>query len=86
LEPERRNGRVLAGENQQHAGGGLGLADVERANAGMRVRRAQENPARGARRFDIVDIAAAPAQQVRIFLAGDWLPDTELAHGLILSK
>ena len=71
---------ILAGEDQQHAGRRLGLARIERDDARMRMRRAQEIAASDAGKPYVVNIAALSAQQVRVFFTRDWLPDTELPH------
>jgi hypothetical protein len=72
---------MVAGEDEQHAVRRLRRGDIDGADARVRVRRAQEIAARRADEPNVVDIAAAAAQQIGVFLSRDWLPDTELAHG-----
>ena len=71
---------IGAGQDRQHAGRLLGARRVDRADAGMRVRRAQHVSERHARQHEIIDVAAPAAQQPRILEARHRLPQREFAH------
>ena len=64
----------------EHAGRLFRRGDIDRADAGMRVRRAQHIAVGHARQHEVVDIAAAAAQQPRILEARDRLTQREFPH------
>ena len=71
---------VVAGEHGEHAGRGLGLAGVDRANARMGVRRAQHVAERHAGQHHVADIAAAALEQPRILEPGHALTNGKFTH------
>ena len=71
---------VFAGEHGEHAGCGLGLAGVDRANARMGVRRAQHVTEHHAGQDHVADIAAASLDQPRILEPGYALTNGKFAH------
>ena len=77
-------GGVGAGQDQQHAGRGLRLRDVDRLDTGMGMRRKQHHTVTHARQHDVVDIAPRPGEETRILDAPHCLPDPELGHFRIL--
>ena len=72
---------VLAGEHDQHAGQGFGRLDVDALDARRGMGRAQHVKMRLARQDDVVDIAAAPAQQLQILGARHRATEIEFTHG-----
>jgi hypothetical protein len=75
---------ILPRKDRNHPRRPLGGGLVDRADAGMRMRREQKHGIGLARQIDIRDIAAPPGQETRIFLARDGLPDAE-THGPLRS-
>ena len=71
---------VGRGQHAQHAGRGFGRAHVERFDPGVRVLRAHDDAVRHAGQLDVVDVAAAAAQQPRILEPRHALTDCELTH------
>ena len=71
---------VFAGEHGEHAGRGLGLGRVDRANARMGVRRAQHVTEHHGGQDHVADIAAAARDQPRILEPGYALTNGKFAH------
>ena len=82
LPSQRLHRLVLARQHQKHARRRLGRRRVDRADAGVRMGRAQHHGARLARKIHVLDIAAFAAQQIGVFLARYRLTHSELAHVL----
>ena len=76
---------VLAGQHRQNAGGGLGLGDVDRFDAGVGVRRSQHVARHGAGKHHVADIAAFAADKPWILEPRDRLTDTPFTHCTPLS-
>ena len=74
-------GHIRAGQNGEHPRCCGSRCGVERADAGMRVRRAQHMGKGLARTDQIVDVAAVPGQKTPILDAPDRLADAVLVHG-----
>src|ERR1051325_2958789 len=72
--------QIGAGQDRENAGRDLGLFGVDRDDAGMRMRRAENVTTQAADRRDIVDIAPASGQQPQILLAPDPLSDRLHRH------
>src|SRR5262249_35820315 len=80
-------GRPLGtGQHQQHAGSRLCRAGIDRADARMRVRRAQDAAVGHIGEVEIVDIAATAADEPRVLETRHRLTQRELAHSLLLSS
>ena len=80
LQPERQEGGIAAGQDQQDAGQRPGALDIDPANARMRVWRAQHMGARQSARGHVIDVASGAADQIGVFLARDRLANSEFAH------
>ena len=77
---EARGLVVGAGEHPEHAGRGFGLRGVDRADTGMRVRRAQHITEGHSGKRHVGDIAALALDQPRILEAGNGLADRVFTH------
>src|SRR5208337_4111283 len=78
-------GRELgAGQHRQHAGHGGGRLGVDRLDARMRVRRAQELNESLARPADVVGVLALAGDETEVFLAAHRRADAGRAHGALL--
>jgi hypothetical protein len=71
---------VVAGIDRQDARRGLRRRQIDRADRGMRVRRAQHHGMGLAEQVDVVLEAAVAAQEALVLEAPHRLPDSELAH------
>jgi hypothetical protein len=80
LGAEPHDGRVVAGQRQHHARHVLGGTDVDRADAGMSMGRAQHKGAQQPDLRHVIDIAACAAQQIGILLARNRLPNPVFTH------
>src|SRR5215831_19011061 len=78
---DRVAGKVLTGEDGEHTGGRVRRLVSDRADGGMRVRRAQHEGMRLAGPDDIVEVIAVPGDEAPVFDAADRLTDAELLHG-----
>ena len=67
------------GEDGVDAGQGAGRRRVDRDDAGVGVRAAQEGDLEQARQADVVDVAALAGQQARVLLAQDGRPEARLS-------
>jgi hypothetical protein len=72
--------QVSVGEHRVHAGQSQRRALVDATDRGVRVGAAQHHGMEHAREVDIVDIAAAAGEQVRVFLALDACAEPFRAH------
>ena len=75
---------MLPGEHGMDARNARRRNDVDAADAGMRVRRVEEDSIDLASEVNIGDIAGPTRQKARILLTGDGLSDAEL-HGVCLA-
>ena len=83
IEPQPVRPVVLARQHGEHAlrrarGGG-----VDRRDPGVGMGRAQDDPVRHPRQYEIVDIAAAPGEEAPVLAARDRLADAVI-HALFL--
>ena len=74
--------QVLAGEDRNHARCCCRRGDIDRADVGGTVRRAQHIEPRLARKRDVVGIAPAPAQELEILDPRNGAADVEFTHPL----
>src|SRR5215472_16015464 len=78
---DRVAGKVVAGKDGKYTGGRARGLDIDRVDAGMRMRRAQHEGMRLARPDDIVEVIAVTGDEAPVFDAPDRLTDAELLHG-----
>ena len=71
---------IGAGQNGEHAVGGLGLGGVDALDARVRMRRHHHHAVALVRQVDVVDIAAAAGDEAWVLDPGHWLTDAELVH------
>ena len=76
--------KLRAGEHVDHAGHGLGRADVDLLDLGARVRRAYEHGAGFARPDHVVGISAVSGDEANVFLTAYRRADPGRAHGGVL--
>ncbi len=81
---EAAGAQIIARQHREHARHLLRAAHVDRRDVRMRVRRAQHEGARLARHAHVVDIAALPAQKLRVFLARHRLSHPVKSHDWLL--
>ena len=81
---EPRRDKIVAGQHEKDSGRRLRSAQVEPADLGMGMRRAQDIGVGLARQVDVVLKAAIAREQPLVLKALDRLPDPELAHMLYL--
>ena len=79
---ERVGGIIRAGEHGMDAGHLSRRARIDAADVGMRVRRTHDGRIKLIGEFQIVEIAAEPAQQARILAPQHRLSDGKFAHDL----
>ena len=77
---------ILTGEDRDHPGRGLGRLSVDAADVCGGMGRAQHIEMRLALQHDVVDIAAAAAQQLQILGARRGTAQIEFTHGLPLQN
>ena len=73
-------GQMLAGEDRDHAGRGLGRVAVDRADPGVGVGRADEIGVRLARAVDVVGVVARSRQETEVLRAAHAGADSGLGH------
>ena len=73
--------QIFSGKDGKDTGGGESRGGVDRANAGMRMRRAQHEGMRLTRPVDVIDVAAMTGDEPPVLDAADRLTDAELLHG-----
>ena len=75
-------GGIVGGQHQAHPGQRAHAVEIDDAEAGVRMRRAQHHRVQGGRRGEIGDVMALPAQQRVVLLARERLTETELHRRL----
>ncbi len=75
---------IGAGEHGECARGGLGLRSVHALDAGVGVRRHNDDAVALARQLDVVNIAAAAGDEAGVLDPGHGLTDAELVHAHLL--
>ena len=73
---------VGAGQNQQHAGRGLGLRGVDALDPRVGIGRGHGHRIGLVRQVDVVDIAALAGEKTLVLDPLDRLPDTEFGHSV----
>src|SRR5262249_44110506 len=75
---------ISAGQHCDYARRGFRPRCVDALDAGVRVRRHDDDAVALLRQFEVIDIAAAAGDKSRIFYPGNGLTDTELVHARLL--
>jgi hypothetical protein len=79
-QPDAVGRGVVPGQHQQHAGRGARGLDIQRQDAGMRMRGAQDRQMRLAGQVHVVGVAPATGEEAHVLLPPHGLADAELVH------
>ena len=83
LQAEREHGRVVAGQDVEHARRLPRALHVDRDELGVRVLGTHHIGARLVDQADVVDIAAVAAHEIRVFFPRDRLANSKFTHDVL---